>query len=375
MKFLPRTPSSAFATMRADASADTAVALEARADAEAFEEIVQERRRAGQRHVEHAGEHRRRDRRSPPIARCSTMPSVNEQAMPCGSPVVDRHVVRDRMGQGGARVGEGEPGRQRGERHAAAQLDVARVLHQRRQGREDQPRGVHGMVVGDRIGVDVPDRLERMPRGHRGRRPASGRRAGRASVPGRRSPPRGHVSGRCSEYFLPAARCQTVAQPVTSLPVPDVVGTAISVLARCGLKGLPVASRATSASNSPLFGADHERLGGVERAAAAADGDDHVALGLVAPEGAVHGVEAVDIGVRLGLVDDADQRRADPWPAAAAAGRSPPPRGTSRCWPCGHAAPPARSRARRCRSARRRGCGTASASRLAPVRWPVRPRG
>ena len=62
----------------------------------------------------------------------------------------------------------------------------------------------------------------------------------------------GQVSGRCSEYFLPAARCHTVAQPVTSLPVPEVVGTAISVLTRCGVNGLPVASSATRASNSPL---------------------------------------------------------------------------------------------------------------------------
>ena len=62
----------------------------------------------------------------------------------------------------------------------------------------------------------------------------------------------GQVSGRCSEYFLPAARFHTVAQPVTSLPVPEVVGTAISVLTRCGVNGLPVASSVTRASNSPL---------------------------------------------------------------------------------------------------------------------------
>ena len=69
------------------------------------------------------------------------------------------------------------------------------------------------------------------------------------------------------------------------------------------------------------LGADHQRLGGVE-GAAAADRDDHLALAVLAPEGAVEGVEAVDVGVRLGLVDHADERRRRAAFPAAAAGRS-----------------------------------------------------
>ena len=44
---------------------------------------------------------------------------------------------------------------------------------------------------------------------------------------------------------MPAARSQIVAQGVTSLPVPAVVGTAISDFTRCGVKAAPVASSAT----------------------------------------------------------------------------------------------------------------------------------
>jgi len=44
----------------------------------------------------------------------------------------------------------------------------------------------------------------------------------------------GHVSRRCSEYFWPASRSQIVAHGVTSLPVPAVVGTAISGRTRWG---------------------------------------------------------------------------------------------------------------------------------------------
>ncbi|MNW08348.1 hypothetical protein D3C71_2051150 [compost metagenome] len=42
-----------------------------------------------------------------------------------------------------------------------------------------------------------------------------------------------------------------VAQGVTSLPVPAVVGAAISVLARAGTNALPVDSRASSSSKLP----------------------------------------------------------------------------------------------------------------------------
>ncbi len=62
----------------------------------------------------------------------------------------------------------------------------------------------------------------------------------------------GQVSRRCSECFLPAARSQIVAHGVTSLPVPAVVGTAISALTRCGVKAAPVVSCAISSSKRPL---------------------------------------------------------------------------------------------------------------------------
>ncbi|MOA65183.1 hypothetical protein D3C78_1914770 [compost metagenome] len=42
-----------------------------------------------------------------------------------------------------------------------------------------------------------------------------------------------------------------VAQGVTSLPVPAVVGAAISNLLRAGTKGLPVASRVSNSSKLP----------------------------------------------------------------------------------------------------------------------------
>ncbi len=62
----------------------------------------------------------------------------------------------------------------------------------------------------------------------------------------------GQVCSRCSEYFFCAPRSQMVAHGVTSLPVPAVVGTAISVFARAGTKPLPAARAATSSSKRPL---------------------------------------------------------------------------------------------------------------------------
>ncbi|MCY1504170.1 hypothetical protein D9M68_383270 [compost metagenome] len=62
----------------------------------------------------------------------------------------------------------------------------------------------------------------------------------------------GQVASRCSEYFFWLPASQMVAHGVTSLPVPAVVGTAISGLTLAGTKGLPVASSATSSSNCPL---------------------------------------------------------------------------------------------------------------------------
>ncbi|MNN57004.1 hypothetical protein D3C81_1719670 [compost metagenome] len=61
----------------------------------------------------------------------------------------------------------------------------------------------------------------------------------------------GQVQSRCREYFLWLAASQIVAQGVTSLPVPAVVGAAISCLLRTGTKGLPLASNASSSSKRP----------------------------------------------------------------------------------------------------------------------------
>ena len=154
------------------------------------------------------------------------------------------------------------------------------------------------MVVGHRVGVDVPDRLERM----RERIEAGGERrtgaAARASARGRPAPPR--ARSRAGAANTSCRRRGPTPSPsrVTSLPVPEVVGTAISVLTRCGVKGLPVASSGDQGVELAALGADHQRLGGVE-GAAAADRDDHLALALLAPEGAVERVEAVDVGVGL----------------------------------------------------------------------------
>ncbi|MNL61839.1 hypothetical protein D3C87_1858120 [compost metagenome] len=59
------------------------------------------------------------------------------------------------------------------------------------------------------------------------------------------------VQSRCREYFFWPSVSQMVAQGVTSLPVPAVVGTAISALLRAGTKGLPVASKASNSSKLP----------------------------------------------------------------------------------------------------------------------------
>jgi hypothetical protein len=47
------------------------------------------------------------------------------------------------------------------------------------------------------------------------------------------------------------AESQIVAQGVTSLPVPAVVGAAISILLRAGTKGFAVASSASNSSKCP----------------------------------------------------------------------------------------------------------------------------
>jgi hypothetical protein len=83
----------------------------------------------------------------------------------------------------------------------------------------------------------------------------------------------GQVCGRCSEYLLLAARSQIVAHGVTSLPVPAVVGTAISGLTSCGVNATAGCQQVDQFLKSLAFGADHQRLGGVDRAAAA-DGDE-----------------------------------------------------------------------------------------------------
>ncbi|MNS81223.1 hypothetical protein D3C72_1149300 [compost metagenome] len=61
----------------------------------------------------------------------------------------------------------------------------------------------------------------------------------------------GQVHSRCREYFFCAALSQRVAQGVTSLPVPAVVGIAIRALLRAGVKGWPSASKPSNSSNCP----------------------------------------------------------------------------------------------------------------------------
>ena len=107
----------------------------------------------------------------------------------------------------------------------------------------------------------------------RPRRQRTARRAATASAPGRRSPPRARSRGRCSEYFLPAARCQTVAQPRHL--------AAGARGRRHGDQRLDAVRRERLAGREQrdqrvelaALGADHQRLGGVE-GAAAADRDD-----------------------------------------------------------------------------------------------------
>ncbi|MNH08670.1 hypothetical protein D3C79_680940 [compost metagenome] len=61
----------------------------------------------------------------------------------------------------------------------------------------------------------------------------------------------GQVHARCREYFFCRALSHNVAQGVTSLPVPAVVGAAISGLCRAGVNDLPLASNSSSSSKLP----------------------------------------------------------------------------------------------------------------------------
>ena len=66
------------------------------------------------------------------------------------------------MGQSGFRIGEGEARHDRGLGLAPAQIEVAEVADEARQYIQDLPRRRNGEVGRDRVGVDVPEALERV---------------------------------------------------------------------------------------------------------------------------------------------------------------------------------------------------------------------
>ena len=169
-----------------------------------------------------------------------------------------------------------------------------RSLHQLRQRREHLARRGDGEVVGHRIGIDVPDRLERMRQRIEAALRASPPAAATASARGRPAPPRARFPSGAANISCRRARSQIVAHGVTSLPVPAVVGTAISVLTRSAERRSGREQR-DQASKLAALRADHQRLGGVERAAAA-DRDDRRPPHR-APEG-VHRAQLGDVRVR-----------------------------------------------------------------------------
>ena len=119
----------------------------------------------------------------------------------------------------------------------------------------------------------------------------------------------GQVSFRCSEYFFitPGVRSQTVAHGVTSLPVPAVVGTAMSGFTRAGVNGLPVARSCTRSENLPL-GVPTIRALAVSSALPPPMPEHHVGVAMLAPEALVHAGEARDVGIGDGVGLDRDQR-------------------------------------------------------------------
>ena len=80
---------------------------------------------------------------------------------------LQRDVVGDVVRQRRLGVGEGEAGEQAGARLAGAQIDIAEIVEQTRQRVDDLARGLYREAGRDRIGVDVPDALQRMLRASR----------------------------------------------------------------------------------------------------------------------------------------------------------------------------------------------------------------
>ena len=143
------------------------------------------------------------------------------------------------MRDGGARVGERKPRGQRRRGHAAAQIQVLQVFREPRHDRQDLARRHHRVVHRDRIDVHVPQALERVrQRVEAGADRELARLSGHQRGIDQRVPR--IEAGRDSEYFLPDWVSHTVAQEVTSLPVPAVVGTAMIGVADSASAPVPV---------------------------------------------------------------------------------------------------------------------------------------
>ena len=79
--------------------------------------------------------------------------------------VVQRQVVGQRVGERRLGVGERQPREQACPGDPTAQTDIVEAVEQERQRREDLGRGQCGVVGRDRVGVDVPDALQRVREG------------------------------------------------------------------------------------------------------------------------------------------------------------------------------------------------------------------
>eukprot|EP01136_Pigoraptor_vietnamica_P026131 Opistho-1_new@80849 len=223
--------------------------------------------------------------------------------------VAQRHLVGNGMRQRGLGVGEGHAGLQRRQCHAAAQLYVAQVAHQARQHVQDIAHGADGEGVGHRVGVDVPDRFQRM------------RQRIQAALQRDRGRQREHQLGVDHGDTGPGLR-QVQRILLLPLTVPD-RGPGRDLAAGAGGGGhgdqgldhmrvecSPGGQQVDQFLETAAGRADHQRLGGVDRAAAT-DGHDHLHVRVVAPEVFISLGQFGHVRVGQHAVDHAGQLRAE----------------------------------------------------------------
>lgn len=120
----------------------------------------------------------------------------------------------------------------------------------------------------------------------------------------------GQVQCWCSECLRPAAWSQIVAQGVTSLPVPAVVGMAISALWPAA-GGPALLQGLQQFAETPRGRGAHQRLGRVD-GAAAAQGHDARDLGVFAVHAVIQRGQPLHIGIGRNAVHHAAQLAAQP---------------------------------------------------------------